>query len=91
MALTEQIVTSQISVDEHGNVGVRMSRRFYDGDELIAEKYHRHVVAPDDPDDDEVPEVKAIRAAVVTPEKVAAAIARKADKAEPVGAGKAKA
>ena len=77
MALTKETVISQMTVDEHGNVSVRTSTRIFDDGVMVAETYHRKTIAADDPDDDEVAEVKAIRAAVVTPERVAAASARR--------------
>ena len=48
MALTEQTIISHIGLLEDGQIQVRRSRRIFDGSTMIAEQYHRHVVAPGD-------------------------------------------
>lgn len=78
MALTERTVISQITIDETGSISVRESRRILKGDEVVSETFHRHVVAPDDDDADEDPQVRAIRKVVLTPDLVKAAVARRA-------------
>jgi hypothetical protein len=46
--LTEQTLISSITILEDGQLQIRRSRRVYDGDEMIGEQYHRHVLAPGD-------------------------------------------
>jgi len=45
--LTEESVIDQITVDEFGNVNVRRSDRVLRDGVVIAQTYHRHVVAVD--------------------------------------------
>lgn len=46
--LTEKTVIDKIEILEDGQIQIRQARRVYDGDELIAEKFHRSVLAPGD-------------------------------------------
>ena len=70
--LTEQTVISAIMILEDGQLQVRRSRRVYDGTEMIAEQYHRHVVVPGDSVLGEDPRVRAVAQILHTPEVVAA-------------------
>ena len=70
--LTEQTVISAIMILEDGQLQVRRSRRVYDGTEMIAEQYHRHVVVPGDSVLGEDPRVQAVAQILHTPEVVAA-------------------
>jgi hypothetical protein len=72
MAITKEEVISQISVDEHGNIGVRKSTRVIEDGNLLSEAYHRHVVDIGSDLSDQDPKVQAIAAAVWTPELLAA-------------------
>ena len=72
MALTELAVISQITALEDGQIQVRRSRRVYDGVEMIAEQYHRHVVIPGDSVVSEDPRVRAVAQVLHTPEVIAA-------------------
>mgnify|MGYP001597195122 CR=1 FL=1 len=72
MALTESSVISQITILEDGQIQVRRSRRVYDGAEMIAEQYHRHVVLPGDNVVGEDPRVRAVARVLHTPEVIAA-------------------
>lgn len=78
--LSEETVISQISVDEAGNVSVRRSTRILRDGEVIAETFHRHVIDPLEPLDGEADEVTAIARIVRTPERVAAATARREER-----------
>ena len=70
--LTATTGISVISILEDGQLQVRRSRRVYDGAEMIAEQYHRHVVAPGDNLNQEDPRVKAVATLLHTPEVIAA-------------------
>ena len=70
--LTEDSIISQIGVDEHGNVSVRRSTRVYRDGVMIAENYHRHVLAPGDDLAGQAPEVVAIARVAHTRERIAA-------------------
>jgi hypothetical protein len=48
MPITEQTLISAITVLEDGQLQIRRSRRIFDGTDMIAEQYHRHVLAPGD-------------------------------------------
>lgn len=47
MALREETVVDRMEILEDGQIQVRYNRRVYDGNELLAEKYHREVHTPD--------------------------------------------
>lgn len=59
MALTEQNVTI-FTVLEDGQIQIRRSRRIFDSTELVAERYHRHVLAPGDDTTQEDARVRAV-------------------------------
>ena len=70
MPLTEVSVIDQITVDEFGNVNVRRSDRVLRDGVVIAQTYHRHVIAPGDDDSEEAPRVQALTKAAWTPDVV---------------------
>lgn len=72
MALSETKVTDKIEVLENGNVQVREATRVLRDGEVIAQNFHRFVVAPGQATQDMDPKVLAICAAVHTPEVIAA-------------------
>ena len=49
MSLTDQTIISAITILEDGQLQIRRSRRVFDGLDMIAEQYHRHVLDPADP------------------------------------------
>lgn len=70
--ITKTTTVDLIETLESGCVQVRTATRIIDGDTVIAETYHRHVVTPGQDCSGEDPRVQAICAAVHTPEVVAA-------------------
>ena len=72
MSLTETKVTDKIEVLENGHVQVREALRVLRDGEVIAQNFHRFVVAPGQATQDMDPKVLAICAAVHTPEVIAA-------------------
>lgn len=56
----EESTISAITVTESNSIEVRRSDKIYKGDELISEKYHRHVLNVGDNIDSEDEKVKAI-------------------------------
>lgn len=60
MALTEETLVDQITVDEFGNVNVRQATRIRRDGNLVSETYHRHVIGPDDPLADEDQRVQRV-------------------------------
>ena len=71
MALEKQIVVDLIETLENGCVQVRTATRILDDGAVISSSFHRHVVAPGDDYSQEDDRVKAICAAIQTPEVVA--------------------
>ena len=71
MALEKQIVVDLIETLENGCVQVRTATRILDDGVAISSSFHRHVVAPGDDYSQEDDRVKAICAAIQTPEVVA--------------------
>ena len=67
MALTEQTVISAITILEDGQLQIRRSRRVYGDAEMIAEQYHRHILAPGDPTIQEDVRVQAVAGLLWTP------------------------
>lgn len=65
--LTEQSAISAITVLEDGQLQIRRSRRVFDGPEMIAEQYHRHVLGPGDDLTQEDPRVQAVATLLWTP------------------------
>jgi len=72
MSLQETKVVDKIEVVESGHVQVREALRVLRDGEVIAQNFHRFVVAPGEPTTDMDPKVQAICAAVHTPEVIAA-------------------
>ena len=82
MALIERVVISAITILEDGQLQIRRSRRVFDGTEMIAEQYHRHVLDPADPlPPNEDPRVRAVAQLLWTPNVIAARRQFKADQA----------
>jgi hypothetical protein len=76
MAFSEQKIIDKIEVIESGVILVREARRVFNGDELIAQTFHRWSFAPGS-DISEMPEnVQALANAVWTDDVVAAYTAR---------------
>ena len=69
--LTEKYVYDAITIFEDGQLQIRRSRRVFDGAEMIAEQYHRHVIAPGDPTTAEDARVRAVAALLWTPQVIA--------------------
>ena len=65
-------VVDKIETLENGCVQVRTATRITDNGAVVASSFHRHVVAPGDDFSKEDPKVRAICAAVHTPECIAA-------------------
>ena len=72
MALEKIEVVDLIEVVENGSVQVRTKTAILEDGVEISGKFHRHVVSPGDDYSQENPKVKAICAAVQTPEVIAA-------------------
>lgn len=72
MSLSETKTTDKIEVLENGHVQVREANRVLRDGEVIAQNFHRFVVAPGQTTQDMDPKVIAICAAVHTPEVIAA-------------------
>lgn len=72
MSLIETKVVDKIEVLETGHVQVREALRVLRDGEVIAQNFHRFVVAPGQATQDMDPKVLAICAAVHTPEVIAA-------------------
>ena len=71
MPLTEQSVISSITILEDGQLQIRRSRRVFDGSTMIAEQYHRHVLAPGDDTSVEDTRVQQVAQLLWTPIVVA--------------------
>lgn len=65
--LTEQTLISAITILEDCQLQIRRSRRVFDGTEMIAEQYHRHVLAPGDNTTLEDARVQAVASLLWTP------------------------
>lgn len=70
--IEKKITVDLIEVTEGDMVQVRTKTTILEDGQQISGSFHRHVIAPGECDDDEDPKVKAICAAVHTPEVVAA-------------------
>lgn len=71
MALTKQTVISHIGILEDGQIQIRRSRRIFDGPEMLAEQYHRFVLAPGDDVTTQPPQLQAICQLLWTPQVIA--------------------
>lgn len=89
MSLTETKVTDKIEVLENGSVQVREALRVLRDGEVIAQNFHRFVVAPGQATQDMDVKVLAICAAVHTPEVIAAYEAEQAARAAEMAARQA--
>lgn len=69
---TEQSVIDSIRITELGILEVRRADRVFKDGVLIAQSYHRHMLAPGDDLSGEDPKVAAVAQAVWTPELIAA-------------------
>ena len=84
MPLTEQIVISAITILEDGQLQIRRSMRVFDGPEMIAEQYHRHVLDPADPlPPSEDARVRAVAQLLWTPSVVAERQQKRAEAQRP--------
>ena len=72
MTLEKIAVVDKIEVTESGHVQVRTATRIVEGGAILSQSFHRHVVAPGDDYSQEDERVRAICAAVHTPEVIAA-------------------
>ena len=81
--LTEQTLISSITILEDGQLQVRRSRRVFDGAELLAERYQRHVLGPGDDLTNEDARVRAVAELLWTPAVVTAFRAARAAQTRP--------
>ena len=73
MALTKQSIVDKIEVvGPYSHLQVRVCERVLEDGEVIAEKYHRHVVTPGADTSGEDPRVQAIAGILHTPEVISA-------------------
>lgn len=69
--LEKKITVDMIEVNEICIVQVRTKTAIFEDGQQISGQFHRHIIAPGECGDDEDPKVKAICAAIHTPEIVA--------------------
>jgi hypothetical protein len=84
MSLEKQKIVDRVEVLETGHVQVRTAARIVENGIVIAQSFHRHVVAPGDDYSAEDARVQAICATTHTPEAIAAFQAAQAAAAERV-------
>lgn len=73
MTLTKQSIVDKIEVvGPYSHIQVRVCERVFEDGEVIAERYHRHVVNPGADTSAEDQRVQAIAGAVHTPEVISA-------------------
>jgi len=72
MSLSKETKVDMVEVVENGAVQVRTATRILEDGEILSQSFHRHVVMPGDDYSAEDARVKAVCAAVHTPEVVAA-------------------
>jgi hypothetical protein len=72
MALEKIAVVDKIEVTESGHVQVRTATRIVEDGAILSQSFHRHVIAPGQDYSQEDERVRAICAAVHTPEVIAA-------------------
>jgi hypothetical protein len=72
MSITKQTAIDSVEISENNIVHVRTITRILEGEQLLSSSLSRHVVAPGDDYSAESDKVKAICAAVHTPEVIAA-------------------
>jgi hypothetical protein len=80
--LTRLAVVDRLTVDEHGSITVRRADRIVEDGAIVAQAFHQHVVAPGDDVRGQDPRVRAVAAALWTPDVIAARRARLAALAE---------
>ena len=78
MALEKIEVSDRIEIVENGCVQVRVKTAIIEDGKQISASFARHVIAPGEPYDHESNRVKAVCAAVHTPEAIAAYQAQQA-------------
>ena len=72
MALEKKSIVDRIEIIENGCVQVRVRMAIWEDDQEISGTFHRHVIAPGDDYSAENDRVKAVCAAVHTPEIISA-------------------
>jgi hypothetical protein len=72
MSLHKVSIVDKIEAVENGCVQVRTATRVMEGDAVLSQSFHRHVVCPGDDYSGEDARVRAICAALHTPEVIAA-------------------
>jgi hypothetical protein len=73
MALTKQSIVDRIEVvGPYSHLQVRVCERVLEDGEVIAEKFHRHIITPGADTSGEDPRVQAIAGILHTPEVVSA-------------------
>jgi hypothetical protein len=73
MALTKQSIVDKIEVvGPYSHLQVRVCERVLEDGEVIAEKFHRHVITPGADTSGEDPRVQAIAGILHTPELISA-------------------
>lgn len=73
MTLTKQSIVDKIEVvGPYSHIQVRVCERVLEDGEVIAERYHRHVITPGADTSTEDERVQAIAGAIHTPEVVSA-------------------
>lgn len=72
MTLEKQITVDQIEVTESNHVQVRKKITVVEDGSVVAQSFHRHVIAPGDDYSNEDARVQAICAATHTPEVIEA-------------------
>lgn len=58
--LSKEVVIDKIEVLEGGSVQVRTATRIFEGENLLSQTYHRHVLQPGDDLTEQHPKVVAI-------------------------------
>jgi hypothetical protein len=72
MSIKKTVNVDQIEVVSNGTVQVRTSTVVTEGEKVIGQSFHRHVVAPGNDYSNEEEKVRAICAATHTPEVIEA-------------------
>jgi hypothetical protein len=73
MALTKQSIVDRIEVvGPYSHLQVRVCERVLEDGEVIAEKFHRHIITPGADTSGEDPRVQAIAGILHTPEVISA-------------------
>lgn len=72
MAMEKQVFVDKIEVVIHGIVQVRTATKVLEDGAVLSQSFHRHVVNPGDDYSKENDQVKAICAAIHTPEVITA-------------------